>query len=541
MSGRLRHPILGECELVRIEGVNWIVRECTSRALHRISPSRRTEFLLVLPTTSPLPVTTVITPREVAPLSKSLASSPTAETYSQDSADSELLPNANQGAATRDSSELPLPADQETFGQIAALSAVVPRRHEDSGSIPLNHEARLLRRAFDSLRTGLSPTTVGFRQLAVGIAPIEQRVQNLLDDVAKDGGRSVVLRGAYGQGKTFCLDVLKQMALESGYLVASTEIDAFENQLQKPDRIYRSLMKNLRIPGNVPQGVRGLAQFAHAFLFKKSIKGTDDSRNADTVRRMLMSEIQCKPLAWLLSDPNLMKKPLLLDLLACEPGIPLAAARRSHSIHGLPRDWPAFNAGTQGDFASYVLSGIGRLSRLLGFQGLVIVLDEMEKWQDLDWKTQSKAGNLLGGLIWGASAEDGKRNCKKPAHDCDHSNSLRHSWRNHGYPFSTVDRCFLGLAIAMTPRDEDSPEVKWSNFGLLEVVDLPRFEAVQLEEYCQRVFPLYCKANDIDASLPHQISDEALQRWRNRGDGSTRSAVQSVVEAFDAWRDSSIA
>ncbi len=540
MGGRLRHPTLGECELVRIEGVNWIVRECASRALHRISPNRRAEFQAIFQATCPQPVTTGITPHEVALLSESPpASAPNAGKLSLDTPDSELLPLAVQENSSRDSNESSSAKVRESFGQLVASSDVAPQLREESGNNHPNHEARRWRQAFESLRTGLSLPTVELRQLAVGIAPIEQRMRNLLDDVAKDGGRSLVLRGDYGRGKTFCLEVLKQMALESGYLVASTEIDAFENQLHKPDRIYRSLMKNLRIPGDGPQGVRGLAQRTHGFLFKRPIEGVSDSRKADAIRRMLKTELQCAPLAWLLSDPDLMEKPLLLDLLACEPGTPPGAARRSHVIHGQPRDWPAFRAGTQGDFASYLLSGIGRLSRMLGFQGLILVLDEMDLWEDLpNWKAKDQAGNLLGGLIWGASAECGNRTCKKPAQICNHPKSLWHSNLGHGYPFSTESRCSLGLAIAMTPRGDDGPEVKWSEYGLLEVVDLPRLEATHLEEYCRRVFPFYCRAYGIDAALPDRMPNEAIQRWRTSGDDTTRKAIQSVVEAFDAWRDS---
>ena len=108
----------------------------------------------------------------------------------------------------------------------------------------------------------------------------------------------------------------------------------------------------------------------------------------------------CEPLAWLLSDPRLTSKESLIGLLGCEPGYKASRSRAEHITPVERCVWPEFNATTQGDFGSYLLSGIGRLCRLLGFRGFVIILDEMEKWQDLNWSEQTRAGNLLGGLIW---------------------------------------------------------------------------------------------------------------------------------------------
>jgi hypothetical protein len=113
-------------------------------------------------------------------------------------------------------------------------------------------------------------------------------------------------------------------------------------------------------------------------------------------QRWLLERLECSALAWLFSDPQFMNKESLLGLLECDPNVPVSVARQSHAYPPQPRQWPAFTAGTQGDFASYLLSGIGRLTRLLGYKGLIIIMDEMEKWNQLNWNEQCRAGNLLG-------------------------------------------------------------------------------------------------------------------------------------------------
>ena len=125
-------------------------------------------------------------------------------------------------------------------------------------------------------------------------------------------------------------------------------------------------------------------------------------------RRPPAFPLGCRPLSRLLSDSGLMNKPTLLNLWNCDPSVSSPRGRAAHVWTPPPHFWPAFSAATQGDFASFLLSGLGRLARVLGFKGLLIIMDEMERWQDLNWAEQSKAGNLLGGLIWGATARQGK-------------------------------------------------------------------------------------------------------------------------------------
>ena len=249
---------------------------------------------------------------------------------------------------------------------------------------------------------------------------------------------------------------------------------------------------------------------------------------------LLQTEIRCRPLAWLLADPRILDKPELLGLLACDPGVSISVARASHAIRGETRDWPAFNAGTQGDFASFLLSGLGRLCRTVGYRGLILIMDEMEKWQDLNWKEQSQAGNLLGGLIWGATTELGKRGRH------DHPPALTHSGRAGGFPFTTDKRNHVGIAIAMTPRGDDGPESLWVQYGLLEIVRLPELTEQRLAEYCAKLAPYYSLATGLPCPANGQltpIARQAVNTWRRRGEHTTRSAVQATIAAFDAWRE----
>lgn len=407
-------------------------------------------------------------------------------------------------------------------------------------------DARGLRRLLESLRTGLPPAHVSVKQLAVGTEMLEEYARQFLETTDTEGGDAIDIRGMYGQGKSFTLDLIAEIALESGFVVARTEINADEYRLDKPHNIYRGLLHNLRVPNVDFEGAKVLLCQADQAL--RATSG-DSERKQDLAKRRrqwLEEQIGCKPLSWLLADPNFLQSPILTGAFLGEPTGAVREVRQTHILGGKAYDWPTFTYGTQGDIACCLLSGLARLTRLLRYRGLIIIFDEMEKWQDLDWQSQARAGNLLGGLIWSATAPIGRRRCKtrsmpywRPLVDevCDHSEDLVHSGWCGGFPFSTIERCHLGIAIAMTPRGEEGPEAEWQQYGALRTIDLPVFTRSTLEAFFEKLAPQYQKAYDLPTAIPSSIFAAAYERWRAQGSFSARSGVTAVVEVLDEWRD----
>ena len=464
----LQHPVWGACELIRVEGTDWIVRVVRDGRQLRVAPTARRQYTV-----------------------------------------------QSSDAPTTGASSGP-PLDGTAAPATAHVSA----------------EVRALRRMFQSLSNGLPPTDGQASRIAVGFGATAHAFGRLLNETDQHGGHATVVRGAYGQGKTFALRVLEDMAVEKGFVVARTEVDATEIQLHKPYHVYRDLIRHLRIPGQDIRGAKGIARQASDAL--KARFGNQSSRwYSSEARRFLTDHLDCAPLAWLLSDPQIGIDENLIGLLACDLQSSWAYARRRHAIPGAPRDWPAFSATTQGDFASYVLCGLGRLSRLLGFKGFIVILDEMEKWQNLNWVEQSKAGNLLGGLVWGATSPEGKRT---PNH---YPPGLQHSGRCGGYPFSTGPRCHVGVAIAMTPRGHYGPERTWETYGDLSIYDLPAMRPSDVEEHCRALAPQYAAAYELRPMTARQLEavvKKVMAVFHRQGTATARAAVQAVVAALDDWR-----
>jgi BREX system ATP-binding protein BrxC/D len=486
----LHHAHWGPCVLERIEGTDWMVRITKFKLLCRITSSRRTEFraeAAELPEAA-RPHGRVVSPTGVG------------------------RPKVHVGSP------------------YVSAAPLAPEGRPSS----VGGDRRILLSMIESLRNGLFPPDRMARELAVGVDGITRTIHDVLEGVAEEGGRAMVIRGAYGQGKTFALKLLEETSLEQGFMVAKVEIDSHQNRLTCPQMVVRELIRQLRLPGSGGQGPRALADHAAEFIRREGDKTMSPVARARSNYAWLLGELACSPLAWLLSDPKFSENKHLIGLLSCEPGVKAADARASHVLKLALNAWPSFNTGSQGDFGAFLLSGLGRLSRCLGYQGFVIILDEMEKWQDLKWKEQSRAGNLLGGLIWGATAEEGSRGKN------DEPPLLEHSARSGGYPFTTRMRSHTGLAIAMTPRGEDGPERGWMNYGPLEIFDLPTLDGPRLAEYSRRVAPRFAAAYGLEppgAEALDRVVGDAISQWTRQGDGSTRIGVQTVIAALDSWRE----
>lgn len=409
-----------------------------------------------------------------------------------------------------------------------------------------NAAARNARRVIESLRIGLPSLDGSTRRLAVGFSEMQRLIDSFLRDIESNGGGAMIMKGAYGQGKTFALTMLEEIAHESGFVTVRTEIDAAENQLSKPHHIYRNLMRTFRLPDEEGDaGAIGLVERVCEVLSRQGKKTARDRM------QWLEEQIGCFPISWLLSDPAILSKPSLLGVFAGDPNYPVRHARMQHAIPPPQkgRQWAVFRYGTQGDFGSFVLSGLGRLVRLIGYRGMLLVLDEMEKWFALDWREQSRAGNLVGGLIWAATADEGVRTCRGVRGNastflsfcnCDHCDDLNHSSWCGGYPFTTNSRNHVGIAIAMTPRNHHDPEHLWSQYGPILVGEVPILTERRLIQYCQLVVPVVAEAYGLSPPTEdelEEIASEATQTWRMQGDMTTRTGVQSTIAAFDNWRD----
>ncbi len=491
---KLCHARLGVCELLRIEGTDWVVRVIDTGGIYRFPSERRREFRVQAAT----PVIEA-SPR-AGPLSPPMVVAPPSPTP-------QLQRSATGGAN--------------------APHAWTGTRVRTDPSLR-DADPRGLRRAFESIRSGLPALDGCARRLSMGFSEFSRTLQGFLDIVAEDGGCPIVIRGQYGQGKTFSLSLLESLANESGFITVRAEVDAFENRLDKPHALYREFVRRMRVPGQQGEGVAILAALVDTKLRQSLERNTPAERYA-----WVRQHAQSDALAWLMCDPRFLQKPELLGLLKNELVNGVSQCRRAHAHLPGGSYWPYFRYGTQSDFACQTLSGLSRLGRTLGFRGLVVLLDEAEKWHNLQWKEQVRASSLIGGLVWAASAPEGTRGRdREPA-------TLVHSGGG-GFDYTTGHRCHLGVAIAMTPRDElEDPVEGWRECGPVSVVSLPDLTAQRLREYCTELAASYSAAYRLPPVPPERLAglqEDTVGRWQRSGHFTMRSGVQALIAVLDEYR-----
>lgn len=492
---KLKHKMLGTCTLVRVEGVVWVV--AFGKNEFRFLPSQRSNFTVI------------------ADAGDVSSQSPTAaQTIPRDTTQLTSIPTS----ASSDLVKTPIRS-----GSAGILGKVTKPANA------IEREQRSLRMAVRSIATGLSPQNAKLtRSLAIGLDACFHQIDNFLDKT-RERGAALVVRGAYGCGKTLTLYSTHASALERNFVFAQTEIDASEVRLDQAPTVYSTIMRGLKFP----DGGEGLDH-----LLELYINWLSSSRAPAEPRKLfdwLLRRVQCGPLAWILSDRRIRENRALIDALG---GISLSidSLRRRHPLPNHQPRWPYFKYGTQGDVGSYLISGIARLIKELGFDGLVLALDEMEKWQDLDWRNQERASNLLGGLIWSATANPGMRDCKRSSFhwSCTHPSAISHSAFNGGCQFSTSDPCNLGIIIAMTPRGINAPEESWRTYGELSIIDLPQYTLDSIRDHFEKVASLYERAYGVE--VPIACRDVAEGYWRKSNDHSARSGAIALTTAIDEWR-----
>ncbi len=511
---KLHHRLLGDCTLVRMEGVQWVVAFGNMEL--RVSPSQFAAYkMLETPPDSPsvevAGSASVLRREQLAP--PLMAPTPAPERVKR------------AGVEYRTGGE---DDGQLGPGQLPATKRLHPSEDEAPPS-PIVLRARL-RRAIRSLATGLSPEDPNLTlSLSVGLDAPFDALKQFYKKVSS-GGAALVIRGAYGCGKTLTLQSAKAKALANNFVCSETEIDSSEVRLDQAPTVYATLIRSLRFP----DGGRGLDHLLD--LFEQWLAAERAPYGSAQLYDWLVRRIECSYLAWMLAARNLRQSKELIEALKGAP-IPVSKLRRVHPLPNASGRWQYFKFGTQGDVGSYLISGVSQLVKLLGFNGLIMALDEMEKWQDLDWKNQDRASNLLGGLIWGAAEPEGSRQCTAHAREwtCPHSPLMLHSAFNGGCPFSTPSRCNLGLLIAMTPRGEAAPEHIWQEYGDLKIIDLPRYTLASFLSHFTKITAVFEKAYEVE--IPRDVVlKSAESMWRNSSDRSARSGSLAITDALENWR-----
>ncbi|MBI2893930.1 MAG: BREX system ATP-binding protein BrxD [Deltaproteobacteria bacterium] len=259
------------------------------------------------------------------------------------------------------------------------------------------------REIVSALRAGLVPRR-GLQRFAKGLAPLTAAVAEELAFVAKGKGLAKWIRGEYGTGKTFAARYLCLEARARKFATSEVQISINDTPLHHLETIYRRLVERLETAADGPHAlqaivegwlfqvgeevarVRGLAEDDPAF--GEATEERLEDKLADLSQRNPAFAQVLRGYHRALQEDDYAKAQGLLAWLAGQPH----TDRSVTSAAGV-------KGKVDGQAALTFLGGILRLLRQSGYEGLVVVLDEVETIQRMNAQSREKSLNALRQLM----------------------------------------------------------------------------------------------------------------------------------------------
>jgi hypothetical protein len=255
----------------------------------------------------------------------------------------------------------------------------------------------------NALRSGLVPAR-GLEHFATGLDALVDAVNQELDFVASGKGLAKWIRGEYGTGKTFAARYLCSRARQRRFATSEVQISINDTPLHHLEMVYRRLIERLETAadgsnafqavvegwlyqvGDEVMRLRGMAEddpgFADATEQRLEDKLADLSRRNPAFAQVLRAYHRAN------HEGDFATAQGLLAWLAGQPHTDRAVLR---------------TAGTKGKVDGQAsltfLAGLLQLLRQSGYEGLVVVLDEVETIQRMNAQTREKSLNALRQLM----------------------------------------------------------------------------------------------------------------------------------------------
>ncbi|MGX1932287.1 BREX system ATP-binding protein BrxD [Microbacterium resistens] len=262
---------------------------------------------------------------------------------------------------------------------------------------------RRRREIIDALRRGTVPQR-GLDVMAVGLERFQESLLAELDVTADGGAVFKAVRGEYGAGKTFFARWLTETAKQRGFATAEVQISETETPLHRLETVYRRITESLATEAIGPSVFRDVIDGWFRVLEEDAIAAGADPADPAAVATRTDALLEQRLAAVSRTAPAFAAAlrgyhgavragdtPTADGLVAWLGGQPSVAA----SVRRV--------AGVRGDidhFAAFgFLQGLLAVLRDSDYQGLVLVLDEVETLQRVRSDVREKSLNALRQLL----------------------------------------------------------------------------------------------------------------------------------------------
>ncbi|TVQ95978.1 MAG: BREX system ATP-binding protein BrxD [Deltaproteobacteria bacterium] len=255
-----------------------------------------------------------------------------------------------------------------------------------------------------ALARGVVPAA-GLAELAVGLERLEETFRRELERVATGRGHFKAIRGEYGAGKTFCVRWLTERARRMGFATAEVQISETDTPLHRMETVYRRAMEHLETPTS---RTGALADVVDRWFFslEEDVRATglavdvDEEGLARAVQERM--EARLAGVSQVMSSFAAALRGYHRAMLAGDYGTAqalLAWVAGQPNVGAAPKRGAGLKGEIDHEGALTAFRGVLTVLRDSGYQGLVLVLDEVETLQRVRTDVRDKSLNALRQLI----------------------------------------------------------------------------------------------------------------------------------------------
>lgn len=369
------------------------------------------------------------------------------------------------------------------------------------------------RQSLEALRVGIVPVQDA-EVFTIGLAAEQVTLERALDRSREFSGDVLAVIGDYGYGKSHFIELAARRALRGNFIAANASLDLVEVPPSKAHKIYEALVTSLRYPDTEQ---RGLLPLLNKALETPGVV----TRFVEACPR----EPQTCPLASaLLAMQDCPSQLAFEELARWLSGQAKPQAEMKACLKRPPR---LYTTGETARQYSYLLTGISFLARLVGYSGMVALIDESEHYSLLRAAQRERADSFYKAMILGAL---GLKSERIKALDVPDNTRAE-------YPLSYTSEPHLLFLFALTESEGRMPVGTWLAPSHIVRLD-DRFIEKDIREFFAVLFRYHALAygypperqgpDEAARDVPGMLSSALAQHRIN-----LRQLIRTAVTVFD--------
>lgn len=289
----------------------------------------------------------------------------------------------------------------------------------------------------EALRVGIVPVQDA-ETLTIGLEAERVTLDRALDRSLERSGDVLSVIGDYGFGKSHFIELAARRGLRENFIAGVTSLDLVEVPPGKAHKIYEALVTSLRYPDTEQRGLLPLLNKALA----------NPSAVAQFVETCPREPKDCPLASALLALQDCPSQLAFDEIVQWLSGQAKPQAEMRSCLRKPP---PLYVTRETARQYSYLLTGISKLATLLGYRGLLALIDESEHYSLLGRTQRERADSFFKAMIVSAL---GLNNGRIDARDIPENSRAE-------YPVSYTSEPHLLFIFALTESADRMPVGSW--------------------------------------------------------------------------------